>query len=806
MRRIITPIWSPWRRTVFVLFLPTVLACFPITLVRAQQASYFSMQAEQQREELERQRKEQDQREEDIAKNLFGHPPENASSEQLPVSNINQLDEARKQYWAAYEKGDRVKLLVAQKVFSDLLFLRDILALWTDPAAQDKPLDRLMAMTLHLSIPPGEEIPSSAQEWFGKWSIAFHGDIRPPGPGEATNIDSIIDSFKRHFPDYYPYQVARDWAEDMRAPVTLPTEQFVFGLVQRWPLPAPIEQAKKDYEVLLNTFGAARVFAVAEKVRSAMDQDGAVKDPAALGIDTSLATEDSEKTKVWRARVKHAEEAIANEGSKDYDYPHRTLKDWQWELATDKQMLQLEIRRQNGEHVGYYAHNCYEVFWTLLTKDDPKLSALCQIYRARLKETRSDSDPFSYRTGTLSLQLIVEQWQSKPAAEVTSSPQWYTSRNGAIAAATSQNKKIFLCVTSSDPSYKVTRDKMESFLSQREFVAASQNYILLKLWGEPILASYGVYSPDLGTPIFSFAEAYSVEQIISVLKMADRIPTPSSTPVPTPIPTPVPRPTPAPTPTPPPTPYPETADLRKETELGVRQEYDKAWTALPDGTQSQLHKEEVIFRNSLKTFDQPTRIGTIRKRIEYLKSLTPRSAAGTPAPNLQERAKDGVQASIGGEHRQLEPENQPSDVLKDRTGAKQDEPPSSNTPELPKRSSAEQILRDFIITGQADDVSLRASHLMDDLTKFYDRGAISRQEACALMAAYNRKWPIRRFRPDDLSVQVERIERGVFKLSQSFDWEVSDGRRQKTGRSRIVCEILRTGDDYKIISVDEVKE
>jgi hypothetical protein len=57
-----------------------------------------------------------------------------------------------------------------------------------------------------------------------------------------------------------------------------------------------------------------------------------------------------------------------------------------------------------------------------------------------------------------------------------------------------------------------------------------------------------------------------------------------------------------------------------------------------------------------------------------------------------------------------------------------------------------------------------------------------------------------------LSVQVERIDRGVFKLSQSFDWEVSDGRRRKTGRSRIVCEILQTDGDYKIVSVDEVKE
>ena len=244
-------------------------------------------------------------------------------------------------------------------------------------------------------------------------------------------------------------------------------------------------------------------------------------------------------------------------------------------------------------------------------------------------------------------------------------------------------------------------------------------------------------------------------------------PTPSPTPTPTPVPTPT--PTPVPTPTPTPTPYPEAADLWREREHVVKQEYDKAWTALPDATRLQLHDGEVTFRVTIKTFDPPTRMRTLKKRIEYLKSLTPRSAAvPTPAPN-------------------------PTPT------------PSSDTPDLPK-NSAEQALRDFIITGQSDDVSRRAAHLMDDLTKFYDRGAISRQEACALMAAYNRKWPIRRFRPDDLSVQVERINRGVFKLSQSFDWEVSDGRRRKTGRSRIVCEILQTDGDYKIVSVDEVKE
>jgi hypothetical protein len=55
---------------------------------------------------------------------------------------------------------------------------------------------------------------------------------------------------------------------------------------------------------------------------------------------------------------------------------------------------------------------------------------------------------------------------------------------------------------------------------------------------------------------------------------------------------------------------------------------------LPDATRLQLHDEEVTFRDTIKTFDPPTRMRTLKKRIEYLKSLTPRSAAvpTTPAP------------------------------------------------------------------------------------------------------------------------------------------------------------------------------
>jgi hypothetical protein len=84
-------------------------------------------------------------------------------------------------------------------------------------------------------------------------------------------------------------------------------------------------------------------------------------------------------------------------------------------------MLELSKREQNGEHTGYFAHNCYEVLWTLLTKDDSKLTALCQMYRARLKRLGGgDLGAFAYRTGKLSLQSIVQEWKNPP--ETTSTP------------------------------------------------------------------------------------------------------------------------------------------------------------------------------------------------------------------------------------------------------------------------------------------------------------------------------------------------------------------------------------------------
>jgi len=90
---------------------------------------------------------------------------------------------------------------------------------------------------------------------------------------------------------------------------------------------------------------------------------------------------------------------------------------------------------------------------------------------------------------------------------------------------------------------------------------------------------------------------------------------------PIPVETPVQSLTPAPATTSVPTPYPEAGDLWKERERVVKEEYDKAWVALPEATRLKLHDEEVAFQDTIKAFDPPTRIRTLKHRIEHFKSL-----------------------------------------------------------------------------------------------------------------------------------------------------------------------------------------
>jgi len=140
-----------------------------IVLASLKITTYGQLTMKQAREQEERER-EQREREigANIVNNMFPHPNESPPKplNPPPPNNLNQLDEARRRYWAAYENGDPVELLAAKTVFSDLLFMRDLVALWTDPTVKDKPVDRLMAMTLNVVVPPGDGIPTSAQEYF----------------------------------------------------------------------------------------------------------------------------------------------------------------------------------------------------------------------------------------------------------------------------------------------------------------------------------------------------------------------------------------------------------------------------------------------------------------------------------------------------------------------------------------------------------------------------------------------------------------------------------------------------------------
>jgi hypothetical protein len=232
-----------------------------------------------------------------------------------------------------------------------------------------------MAMSMKsLAIPPGEDIPESALPYFSKMSEFFHGGIHFPGPNEITNIGSVIRAWNSAQQAYYPtYQLARDWAEESMAPFPIPVERYVFGLVQRWPYPAQIDQAKADYKVLLRTFGQARVSEVAKKVQSAMGKNGVIHNPDALGVPPEYA--------------------------------------------------------RNSE---FYTHNPNEVLWTLLTNGDPKLSKLHTVYRARYVASSSLDEELTIRA-KISLQSIVDDWQhlpvSTPTPNATPTPSLWTEED-----------------------------------------------------------------------------------------------------------------------------------------------------------------------------------------------------------------------------------------------------------------------------------------------------------------------------------------------------------------------------------------
>jgi hypothetical protein len=674
-----------------------------------------------------REREKEKKREDEnwLKQNLFanpfpesGKPPDtfpNPTGEQVDM--VKRMGEMRREYWEAYKEGG-LKFEDIKLRFSLVLLYRDSFQMLTDTNTGVPDIFRskedivqwwpyeLLGNLMRLSTANGEPIPKSALGYFSFWSTQFHSDLKAKSPGGIPNYPAIPGIWKAAFPRYEAYVVARDWAELCRAPFPLPIELFVFGLVQRWPMPASYEQAMKDYQTLLTTFGEERVFAAAKRVQAAMDQEGDVTNSAALGVvvDSSL--------------------------------------------------------------VNRLGDSPYEVLWLLLTKHDPKLARLHQFFKDR-QERAFFGQPFATRENDLSLSALVDEFNrtggttptpapkstprpTTPISTPTPRPTPDTSIYKALYPRTEQEiAKINALRHEYDDDWNTLNelDKGESeYLRNREIyleaqairstgaeeISLLQNYVdslrgaIVRrtpggdLYGldperfarrptstptptPPPLSAVGVstlfqdynkkweftYSEcqlqlkiDRWAQLDRVAEYFrgiadslvdeelafraslkeldqsnQLQKLIRRMKYFDSLhfqirnegkkleewePHPPSgldglnlsVPSTLPSPTPIPIPTPTPTPAPAPTPYPEAADLWREREHVVKQEYDKAWTALPDATRLQLHDEEVTFRDTIKSFDPPTRMRTLKKRIEYLKSLTPRSAAvRTPPPN-----------------------------------------------------------------------------------------------------------------------------------------------------------------------------
>lgn len=239
----------------------------------------------------------------------FPNPSENQ------VNMIERMGEIRQAYWDAYKKGG-TDFESAKLQFASILFYRDVYRMLTDIKPNAVPdvfrsqadleankggelLWQLWGNMMSLSTASGEPIRDSAKMYFDHWSDYFHERLtassRSTGIPGVPDLGAVPDIWQKALPLYQIYEVARDWAEDAAAPFPLPIDVYVFGLVRRWPAPATEEQAIQDCQVLLETFGKDRVFKVAKKVQAAMNKEGEITDPDALGVHEEYLESDDIK-------------------------------------------------------------------------------------------------------------------------------------------------------------------------------------------------------------------------------------------------------------------------------------------------------------------------------------------------------------------------------------------------------------------------------------------------------------------------------------------------------------------------------
>jgi hypothetical protein len=513
------------------------------------------------------------------------------------VSMIERMGQIRQAYWEAYKKGG-ADLEAITLQFESVLFYRDVYRMLTDIQSPEVPdqfrsradlnanrggelLWQLWGKMMTFSTASGEPIRESAKSYFNNWSKFFHSELTRASSGSrgipgVPNLGAVPDIWQRAQPLYQIYRVARDWAEDAAAPFPLPIDVYVFGLVRRWPAPATDEQSIQDCQVLLKTFGRDRVFEVAKKVQAAMNQQGEIPDPDALGV--TQQNMESGTIKALRENLEKSPNA-----------PEYQREIW-------KEELELCSRVQQNK-TSFYSHNPYWALWALLTKDDPKLTQLYELYRDQKSGTATD--PSYLRKSVYALQPRVDEWNgiapSTPAPTPTPVP------------------------TPPDPKLV----EQEQTLRQR----------YTKLWmslpeerRSDLHDKEAKFTADLRTEDEIKIRVGTLEKRVTYLKSLGAYElhdTPSPTPTLALAPTPIPTPTPTPTSTP--APEPTSTPLSKsewdERLQSVRERYDTLWNKLPKSTRDAIQPDEQDFQNRLHKCSPDQRVALLVGRMRYLLTL-----------------------------------------------------------------------------------------------------------------------------------------------------------------------------------------
>jgi len=236
---------------------------------------------------------------------------QSAAEYQNSIAEFNRkIAAARAEFWRQYPNGPNIQ--AAQKNFSALLLEKDLLLMHqTSLSGRFSSGSRAQPNAMDLMNAIGGKVDGGVRPMAGSQFYTWIGLIRKRigthGPMNLFEFPGrYVTAISEAWPAYKPYVFARDYAEFAAAGrlppgVTGPDDYIklflVLGLTDSldWGDHAPspevdrVAEARAEahdyYERLTKIFGEAKVRAVATQVmQMGVNQDGILKDPAAMGI------------------------------------------------------------------------------------------------------------------------------------------------------------------------------------------------------------------------------------------------------------------------------------------------------------------------------------------------------------------------------------------------------------------------------------------------------------------------------------------------------------------------------------------